>query len=201
MRMTRRSGRYTTRTREGASAGVVHPSDALPEGVTPQRLSPGKQRPKTGTCREATRCWFRAPSSISNHHQRQRWWRSRRSPRRSSAAPPLQGRFPDGGPGDSGGGAADQYEARGRGEGRLERCQGRANVKITYERSGGVAGVAKRTVVDTDALDPAERGEWEALVNDASFSPCPTPCRPRIPKRATRSSTLWVSSRVGRRTR
>ena len=46
-------------------------------------------------------------------------------------------------------------------------------MKITYERSGGVAGVAKRAVVDTDALDPAERGEWEALVDDASFFSLP----------------------------
>jgi hypothetical protein len=46
-------------------------------------------------------------------------------------------------------------------------------LKITYERSGGVAGITKRAVVDTAALDPAQRGEWEALVRDASFFSLP----------------------------
>jgi hypothetical protein len=54
-------------------------------------------------------------------------------------------------------------------------------MKITYHRAGGVAGVHKRAVIDTDHLPAAERAEWEGLVADAGFFALP-PTLPSDPR-------------------
>lgn len=46
-------------------------------------------------------------------------------------------------------------------------------MKITYQRSGGVAGISKRAVIDTSALPAAERAAWEGLVAGADFFALP----------------------------
>jgi hypothetical protein len=46
-------------------------------------------------------------------------------------------------------------------------------VKITYERTGGFAGLTNRAVVETDALGPPEKAALEGLVNSASFFALP----------------------------
>ncbi len=46
-------------------------------------------------------------------------------------------------------------------------------MKITYQRSGGVAGISKRAVIDTERLPAAERAAWEALIAAADFFALP----------------------------
>ena len=53
---------------------------------------------------------------------------------------------------------------------------------ITYERSGGFAGMRKRALVDTDKLAPAERAEWERLIDAAQFFRLPSTIPPSNPQ-------------------
>ena len=46
-------------------------------------------------------------------------------------------------------------------------------MKISYERSGGFAGLTLSAQVDTASLGAAEREDWEALVRSASFFSLP----------------------------
>ena len=46
-------------------------------------------------------------------------------------------------------------------------------MKLTYQRSGGVAGISKRAVIDTAALPAGERAAWEGLVTGADFFALP----------------------------
>jgi len=55
-------------------------------------------------------------------------------------------------------------------------------VTIAYERSGGFAGLRKRALVDTDTLAPAERAEWERLVDAAQFFRLPGTIPPSNPQ-------------------
>jgi hypothetical protein len=55
-------------------------------------------------------------------------------------------------------------------------------VTITYERSGGVAGLRKRSLVDTDKLPPADRAEWERLIDAAQFFRLPAAVPPGKPQ-------------------
>jgi len=55
-------------------------------------------------------------------------------------------------------------------------------VTITYERSGGFAGMRKRALVDTATLAPAERAEWERLVDAAQFFRLPATIPPKNPQ-------------------
>jgi len=46
-------------------------------------------------------------------------------------------------------------------------------MKITYQRTGGVAGISKRAVIDTERLPAAERAAWEGLVAGADVFSLP----------------------------
>ena len=46
-------------------------------------------------------------------------------------------------------------------------------MKLTYQRSGGVAGIVKRAVIDTDRLPADEAAAWEGLVAGADFFALP----------------------------
>jgi len=46
-------------------------------------------------------------------------------------------------------------------------------MRLTYQRSGGVAGIGKQAVIDTAALPAGERAAWEALVTQADFFSLP----------------------------
>jgi len=46
-------------------------------------------------------------------------------------------------------------------------------MKLTYQRSGGVAGMLKRAVIDTDHLPADERAAWEGLVAGADVFALP----------------------------
>jgi hypothetical protein len=42
-------------------------------------------------------------------------------------------------------------------------------MKVTFERSGGFAGIKKRTELDTNAMSPDDAGRLRALVDAAGF--------------------------------
>lgn len=46
-------------------------------------------------------------------------------------------------------------------------------MNLTYQRSGGVAGIVKRAVIDTQQLPADERAAWEGLVTGAGFFSLP----------------------------
>ncbi len=55
-------------------------------------------------------------------------------------------------------------------------------MKITYERTGGVAGIRKRAVLETHSLGADERAEWEGLVETAAFFSMPVAIGPANPQ-------------------
>jgi hypothetical protein len=59
--------------------------------------------------------------------------------------------------------------------------QDHREVTITYERSGGFAGLRKRAFVDTATLGPAERAGWEQLIDAAQFFSLPATIPPGNP--------------------
>ena len=46
-------------------------------------------------------------------------------------------------------------------------------MKLTYQRSGGVAGMVKRAVIDTEQLPAGERAAWEGLIAGADLFALP----------------------------
>lgn len=74
-------------------------------------------------------------------------------------------------------------------------------MKISYERSGGVAGLHKRAVVDTERLPPAERAAWEGLVAEARVFALPAALAPADPhQRDAFQHTITVEGGAERHT-